>query len=144
MYWANFLHLYQPYDQKPEILKSIVESSYFPLIKNIRKNDKVRLTDAAGIQTIEDPAGMITLGTKIYRLLRGVPVAGQIELQEVRTDSQAGPASAAVLVDGMLYPLSSFNITHNTQSLTLSGNEYRIHTQILQRLPTNNDTLHKI
>lgn len=44
MYWANFLHLYQPYDQKPEILESIVTSSYRPLIKNLRKNSKVRLT----------------------------------------------------------------------------------------------------
>ncbi len=44
MYWANFLHLYQPYDQKPEILKSIAESSYIPLVKNIKKNNKVRLT----------------------------------------------------------------------------------------------------
>src|SRR3972149_6901274 len=53
MYWANFLHLYQPYDQKPEILKSIVESSYFPLIKNIRKNNKVRLTLNIGGSLLE-------------------------------------------------------------------------------------------
>lgn len=44
MKWANFLHFYQPADQQPDILESIVAQSYRPIIEGIKKNKKVRLT----------------------------------------------------------------------------------------------------
>lgn len=44
MKWANFLHLYQPAEQQPDILESIVVQSYRPILEHIAKNKKVRLT----------------------------------------------------------------------------------------------------
>jgi hypothetical protein len=44
MRWANFLHLYQPAEQQPDILESIVSQSYRPLIEGIVENKRVRLT----------------------------------------------------------------------------------------------------
>lgn len=44
MYWANFLHIYQPPGQQPDILEAVVAQSYRPLIAGIRKNPKSKLT----------------------------------------------------------------------------------------------------
>lgn len=44
MYWANFLHIYQPYYQQPDILKAVVEQSYRPLIANLLKHEGARIT----------------------------------------------------------------------------------------------------
>lgn len=44
MYWANFLHFYQPFDQQPDILEAIVTQSYRPIIESLKKNRHVRLT----------------------------------------------------------------------------------------------------
>jgi hypothetical protein len=44
MKWANFLHIYQPFDQQPDILQSIVAQSYRPILENLKKNKNVRLT----------------------------------------------------------------------------------------------------
>jgi len=44
MRWANFLHIYQPIDQQPDILEAIVAQSYRPILANIVKNKKIRLT----------------------------------------------------------------------------------------------------
>ena len=44
MKWANFLHIYQPFDQQPDILEAIVAQSYRPILENLRKNKNVRLT----------------------------------------------------------------------------------------------------
>jgi alpha-amylase/alpha-mannosidase (GH57 family) len=44
MKWANFLHFYQPADQQPDILESIVAQSYRPIIDGIKKHKNVRLT----------------------------------------------------------------------------------------------------
>lgn len=44
MRWANFLHIYQPYDQQPDILKAIVEQSYRPILTHLKKNKRVHLT----------------------------------------------------------------------------------------------------
>lgn len=44
MVWAIFLHLYQPPNQRPEILQKIVDESYRPLINGFLKNPKARLT----------------------------------------------------------------------------------------------------
>jgi len=44
MYWANFLHFYQPAEQQPDILEAIVKQSYQPLLEGFKKNKKIRLT----------------------------------------------------------------------------------------------------
>lgn len=44
MYWANFLHIYQPPNQKKEILKKIVKESYQKIIQGLKENPKARLT----------------------------------------------------------------------------------------------------
>jgi len=44
MYWANFLHFYQPAEQQPDVLESIVVQSYRPLIEGLKKHKRVRLT----------------------------------------------------------------------------------------------------
>lgn len=44
MYWANFLHFYQPAEQQPDILEAIANQSYRPILENLKKNPKARLT----------------------------------------------------------------------------------------------------
>src|SRR3989344_3907698 len=44
MYWAIFLHFYQPAEQQPDVLETIVVQSYRPLIEGIKKHARVRLT----------------------------------------------------------------------------------------------------
>ncbi len=44
MYWANFLHFYQPWGQQEDIMEAIVAQSYRPILNGIKKNKKIRLT----------------------------------------------------------------------------------------------------
>jgi hypothetical protein len=44
MYWANFLHLYQPADQQPDILEAIVVQSYRPLFHYLKSNKNAKIT----------------------------------------------------------------------------------------------------
>lgn len=44
MYWANFLHVYQPAEQQQDILASIVTQSYRPLFSGFARQKNVRLT----------------------------------------------------------------------------------------------------
>lgn len=44
MKWANFLHIYQPFDQQPDILEAIVVQCYRPILENLQKNKNVHLT----------------------------------------------------------------------------------------------------
>jgi len=44
MYWANFLHFYQPAEQQPDILGAIVEQSYRPIFQGLVNAKQVRLT----------------------------------------------------------------------------------------------------
>jgi len=44
MYWANFLHIYQPAEQQPDILEAIVAQSYRPILLGLKKHKRVRLT----------------------------------------------------------------------------------------------------
>jgi hypothetical protein len=44
MYWSNFLHIYQPAGQQPDILEMVVEQSYRPLVENLLKHDGARIT----------------------------------------------------------------------------------------------------
>ncbi len=44
MYWANFLHIYQPAEQQPDILEAIITQSYRPILEYIKNNKRVKLT----------------------------------------------------------------------------------------------------
>jgi ribosome-associated translation inhibitor RaiA len=44
MRWANFLHIYQPAEQQPDILEAIVAQSYRPIFEGLEKHQRVRLT----------------------------------------------------------------------------------------------------
>lgn len=44
MKWANFLHVYQPADQQPDILDAVVTQSYRPIFTHLRDNPDVRMT----------------------------------------------------------------------------------------------------
>jgi len=44
MIWANFLHIYQPAEQQPDILEAIVVQSYRPILEGFKKHKRVRLT----------------------------------------------------------------------------------------------------
>ncbi len=44
MYWANFLHIYQPAEQQPDVLEAIVAQSYRPLLEGLKKHKRVNLT----------------------------------------------------------------------------------------------------
>ncbi|MEK7217727.1 MAG: hypothetical protein AAB374_02370 [Patescibacteria group bacterium] len=44
MKWANFLHIYQPAGQQPDILAAVVTQSYRPILEGLKTNSKARLT----------------------------------------------------------------------------------------------------
>jgi hypothetical protein len=44
MKWANFLHIYQPADQQPDILDAIIAQSYRPIFSHLRDNPRIKLT----------------------------------------------------------------------------------------------------
>jgi len=44
MYWANFLHIYQPPTQKPYWVKKIAEESYRKIIAGLKKHPQAKLT----------------------------------------------------------------------------------------------------
>ena len=44
MRWANFLHIYQPAEQQPDILEAVVSQSYRPILMGLKERPKVRLT----------------------------------------------------------------------------------------------------
>ena len=44
MIWANFLHIYQPAEQHPDILEAVTNQSYRPILQGLKKNKKARIT----------------------------------------------------------------------------------------------------
>ena len=42
--WINFLHIYQPPYQDPELVQKIVHESYWPLVNVLKQNDKAKIT----------------------------------------------------------------------------------------------------
>lgn len=44
MYWANFLHLYQPPTQAPEILEKVTNECYRPLVRILMQHPGARIT----------------------------------------------------------------------------------------------------
>ncbi|MDP1629287.1 MAG: UvrB/UvrC motif-containing protein [bacterium] len=54
MIWANFLHIYQPITQSPDILEGIVNQSYRPLFKGLKKipGAKINLNISAALSEL--------------------------------------------------------------------------------------------
>lgn len=78
MKWANFLHIYQPIDQRADILEAIIAQSYRPIFEHLRDNPKVRLT-------LNITGTLLELFDKyghqdIIDTLRGLAESGRIEL----------------------------------------------------------------
>ncbi|HCJ67231.1 MAG TPA: hypothetical protein DHV62_07920 [Elusimicrobia bacterium] len=44
MYWANFLHIYQPPTQKEEIVRKVNEECYRPLVETLKKHKNGKIT----------------------------------------------------------------------------------------------------
>lgn len=44
MYWSNFLHLYQPYYQQPDVLERIVGQCYRPIIEGLLSRPDAKVT----------------------------------------------------------------------------------------------------
>lgn len=44
MFWANFLHIYQPAEQHPDILEAVTNQSYRPILAILKKNKKAKIT----------------------------------------------------------------------------------------------------
>lgn len=78
MLWANFLHIYQPPDQKKFIMDKVVQESYRALISILRENPQARLTMSI-IGCL-----LVNLDNKEYRDVidgfRELVSGGQIEL----------------------------------------------------------------
>jgi hypothetical protein len=53
MHWAQFLHLYQPYYQQPDVLERIVGQSYRPIIEGLYERPKTRITLNASAVLLE-------------------------------------------------------------------------------------------
>lgn len=77
MYWANFLHFYQPAGQQPDILEAIVQQSYKPLLLGIKKRPRVHLTLNINGALLElfDAHGH----RKLIDILRNLGRAGRVE-----------------------------------------------------------------
>ena len=44
MYWANFLHIYQPPTQKPIWIKRIADESYRKIMAELKRAPQVKIT----------------------------------------------------------------------------------------------------
>lgn len=80
MHWANFLHIYQPPDQMPDILGRIVNESYRKLLAGLLANPKAKITlnINAGLTEQLDRPGYRDVIANIKKLAS----RGQIEFTE--------------------------------------------------------------
>lgn len=78
MYWANFLHFYQPPTQKPFWIHKITAEAYRPILAGLKKQSKNKLTlNVSGILLEHlERCGE----TDVIELLRDLLRSGQIEL----------------------------------------------------------------
>ncbi len=78
MYWANFLHIYQPPTQTKQILERVVNESYRRIIAELKRapDDKLTLNIPACLTELLDQYGFDDVITDIRMLLE----RGQIEL----------------------------------------------------------------
>ena len=78
MPWANFLHLYQPYYQQPDVLARIVGVTYRPLIEGLAARPQVRMTLNVNGVLLSCLSGMVTLNST--EKLAHLAGTGQVEL----------------------------------------------------------------
>src|SRR4029077_10994651 len=78
MIWANFLHIYQPPTQKPDILAKVTNESYRKLLKEVAGTKRAKLTlNINGVLTeLLDNYGF----EDVIRDIRRLAETGQIEL----------------------------------------------------------------
>src|SRR5690348_2819977 len=77
MHWAQFLHLYQPYYQQPDVLERIVGQSYRPIIEGLyeRPSSRITMNVSAVLLELFDTYGYGDLTAKLAEMGR----RGQIE-----------------------------------------------------------------
>jgi hypothetical protein len=80
MFWANFLHIYQPPDQMPDILERIVNESYRKILAGLLANPKAKITlnINAGLTEQLDKHGY----TDVIKNIKKIAERGQIEFTE--------------------------------------------------------------
>ncbi len=78
MYWANFLHIYQPPTQKPIIVKRVADESYRKIFKGLLKIKRARLT--LNINSILCELLEQNKGHDVLEDIRSLVKSGNIEL----------------------------------------------------------------
>jgi alpha-amylase/alpha-mannosidase (GH57 family) len=78
MYWSNFLHFYQPYDQNEDIVRAVVAQSYRPILEGLKQNPRARVTININTSLFElfEKHGF----TDLIDLVKELVDRGQIEL----------------------------------------------------------------
>lgn len=77
MYWANFIHIYQPPTQSPDVLARIAHECYRPLVALLRRYPQARLTVNISGSLTELLAGHGY--SDVLEGLRALGEAGQVE-----------------------------------------------------------------
>lgn len=77
MYWANFLHFYQPANQQQDILEAVIAQSYKPIFEGFKKrqNIKITLNIAGALLELFDKYGY----QELIDTLRFLGKRGQVE-----------------------------------------------------------------
>jgi len=76
--WVNFLHIYQPPYQEPEIIQKIVRESYWPLVNVLKENKEEKITLNFSGCLLEH---LFSTGQeKLIEEFKKLVIAGQIEL----------------------------------------------------------------
>src|SRR3989344_3192114 len=78
MFWANFLHIYQPPTQSEQLVRKIANESYLPIVAGLEKTPKAKLTlnINGSLTELLAKSGFESLLRKIANLVR----SGQVEL----------------------------------------------------------------
>lgn len=78
MLWAIFLHLYQPPDQTPEVIKNVVEQSYGPIVSILKTHSRGKINVNINGNLLEQ---LDELGYKdLIKDIKDLASAGRIEL----------------------------------------------------------------
>lgn len=78
MIWSIFLHLYQPPDQTPEIIRNVVEQSYIPIVNILKTHTRGKINMNINGNLLEQLDG---LGYKeLISDIRDLAAGGRIEL----------------------------------------------------------------
>lgn len=78
MLWAIFLHIYQPPDQTPEVIKNVVEQSYGPIVSILKTHPRGKINVNINGNLLEQ---LDQLGYKeLIQDIRDLASAGRIEL----------------------------------------------------------------